>query len=72
MLITLQNAPDCSIAAWGKSLGWILSNGEPAKSRVHRALERLKAEKLVTQRRERWVLTNSGKKEAKRLEEQAT
>jgi AAA domain len=72
MLITLQNAPVGSIATWAKSIGWILSNGDPAKSRVHRALERLKAEKLVTQRRGRWVLTNAGKKEAERLEGQAT
>jgi Mn-dependent DtxR family transcriptional regulator len=39
--------------------------------RVHRALDRLKSERLVTQKRKRWVLTAAGKKEAERLEEQA-
>jgi hypothetical protein len=72
MLITLHNAPVGSIATWAQMIGWILQNGEPAKSRVHRTLERLKTEKLVSQNRGRWVLTAAGKKEAEPLEEQAT
>ena len=72
LLIVMHNAPDRAIASWATSLGWIAATtGEPLKSRVHRTLERLKAEKLVTQKRARWILTSPGKKEAERLEEQA-
>jgi hypothetical protein len=71
VLITLHNAPVGSFASWAQSLGWLLPNSEPAKSRVHRTLERLRAEKLVTQKRNRWILTKAGKVEAEKLEEQA-
>jgi hypothetical protein len=72
MLIALHSAPVGSFATWATMLGWIMPNGEPAKSRVHRTIERLKAERLVTQKRQRWVLTTAGAKEAERLKEQAT
>jgi hypothetical protein len=72
LLIVMHNAPDHNLASWAEHLGWISpSNGEPLKPRVHRTLERLKAEKLVTQKRGRWLLTAPGKREAERLAEQA-
>jgi hypothetical protein len=71
VLITMNNAPVGSFATWAKHLGWLLPNGEPAKSRVERTLHRLKAEKLVTQKRGRWLLTAAGKKEAEQLEQRA-
>jgi AAA domain len=71
MLITLLNAPVGSIATWAKSLEWLTPNGEPSKSRVQRAIERLHAGKLVAKKRDRWTLTKGGKAEAERLVEQA-
>jgi hypothetical protein len=72
LLITINHAPDHSFSSWGTSLGWLLPSGEPAKSRIHRTLERLKEERLVTQKRKRWILTKAGKTEAERLQEQAS
>jgi hypothetical protein len=72
VLIVMANAPDHALSTWAEHLGWISpTTGEPLKPRVHRALERLKQEKLATQQRGRWVLTPRGKKEAERLQEQA-
>ena len=52
-------------------LGWMSKTGDPLKGQVHKVLERLRAEKLVTQKRGRWVLTGAGKTEADRLAGQA-
>ncbi len=71
LIITMHNDPDHSMSAWAEALGWRSTTGEPLKSRVHRTLERLKAERLVTQKRGNWTLTATGKTEAKRLEDQA-
>jgi hypothetical protein len=71
VLIAMLHAPDRPIASWAEALGWLSKTGEPLKSRVHRTLDRLKTEKLVSQKRGRWVTTAAGKKEAERLEQQA-
>jgi hypothetical protein len=49
-------------AAWATACSW---NGDKAKSKVSRILERLKEDKLVTRTRKGWVLTNLGKDEAR-------
>jgi hypothetical protein len=73
LLIVMHNAPDHTLSTWAQDLGWLSqTNGEPLKMRVHRTLDRLKTEKLVTQKRSRWTLTPTGKKEAERLEESAS
>jgi hypothetical protein len=71
LLIVTANAPDHSLSTWAEHLEWLSTSGEPLKSRVHRTLERLKSEKLATQKRGRWMLTTAGKKEAARLQGQA-
>jgi AAA domain len=72
LLIVMHNAPDRTLAGWAESLGWISrTTNEPMKGQVHKVLDRLKAERLVTQKRNRWLLTSAGKKEVERLEEQA-
>jgi AAA domain len=71
LLLVMRTAPDRPMSAWAELLGWISTTGEPLKSRVHRALERLKAEGLAIQKRGRWTLTAAGNKETERLEEQA-
>jgi hypothetical protein len=72
LLLVMHNAPDRTISAWAEALGWVSrTSGEPLKGQVHKVLDRLKAEKLVAQKRGRWLLTGAGKKEAERLEDQA-
>jgi hypothetical protein len=76
VLLVMLTAPDHSLSAWAESLGWISVTGEPQKMkpqkmRVHRALERLKSERMTSQDRGRWVLTTRGKREAERLRNQA-
>jgi hypothetical protein len=72
LLIVMANAPDHPLSTWAEHLGWrAATTGEPLKSRVSRTLERLKEAKLATKDRDRWTLTNKGKKEAERLQEQA-
>ena len=57
---------NCSMADFARALGWFQSNGEPAKSRVQRALERLEKTKpkLVRRNRGKWLLTDEGEKAA--------
>jgi hypothetical protein len=72
LLITMHQAPDRTLAGWAEALGWTSpTTGEALRARVHRTLDRLKAEKMVAQKRGRWTLTGSGKNEAEKLEDQA-
>jgi len=50
------------------ALGWFNTTGKPAKSRVYRAIEKLRAAKLVTKGRgdDSYVLTAAGKEEARK------
>jgi hypothetical protein len=73
VLVVMHQAPDRTLASWAELLGWTSpTTGEPLKMRVHRALDRLKSEKLATQKRDRWILTNAVKTEAEKLEGQAS
>jgi DNA polymerase I-like protein with 3'-5' exonuclease and polymerase domains len=53
---------DMSIADLARALEWFFADGRPAKSRVQRALSRLKAEGLMKQSRGKWDLTDKGRK----------
>jgi hypothetical protein len=67
MLIPGQSIADLAIAC-----GWRTSSGDPYKSKVQRALKRLAADKLVTQKRDTWMLTEAGKKAAETAASGAT
>lgn len=72
LLVVMANAPDHTLSTWAEHLRWMSATGAPLKGQVHKVLDRLKSEKLVTQDRGRWVLSAKGKKEAQRLQEQAS
>jgi hypothetical protein len=59
-----------SIADLARAAGWILSNGEPHKSKVDRALKRLKKAGLVKPERGKWDLTDKGVKLARKLKKE--
>ena len=67
LLIALLHNSTRSIADLARAVGWVLASGDPAKSRVHRALERLEKAKpkLVANNRGGWALTDAGKMAAK-------
>lgn len=67
LLVTLLKEPDRSVADLARACGWTSPNGEPHKSKVHRVLERLSKvkPKLVAKGRDRWALTEAGKKSAR-------
>jgi hypothetical protein len=67
VLIVLPRHVDSSLADIAGVLGWRDKKGEPARMKVHRALEALKAQKLVKKHRGCWKLTTAGEKEAERL-----
>ena len=57
-----------SIADLAKACGWMSANGEPHKSKVHRALDRMMTKErpaLVKKQRGQWQLTEEGKKVAR-------
>jgi len=64
LLFEMMRDKSGSMAAWARACGWLLANGEPQKSKVHRLLTELKNEKLVKHVRRKWQLTDAGKKEA--------
>ncbi len=53
-----------SVAQLATACGWRTSSGEAYKSKVQRVLKRLAADKLVTKKRDTWMLTEAGKKAA--------
>ena len=61
LLYAMDHHPDDTFAEWATHCGW---NGDKAKSKVSRVLDRLKEDKLVHRNRKGWVLTQSGKNEA--------
>jgi hypothetical protein len=71
VLLVMLEATGKSLAQWAALLGWRDRNGEPAKYRVQRAIQRLENGNLVRKLREQWRLTTSGKKEAERLKDGA-
>lgn len=62
LLFAMNAHPNDSFSSWATHCGW---NGDKAKSKVSRTLERLQADKLVMRNRKGWVLTNLGKDEAR-------
>jgi hypothetical protein len=67
LLVAMRGNADRSIADLARACGWTLQSGEPAKSRVHRLIERLEKTKpkLVSKGRgDRWQLTDAGKSAA--------
>ena len=60
-MYAMEHHPDETFAGWATRCGW---NGDRAKSKVSRVLERLKEDKLVQRNRKGWVLTQYGKNEA--------
>lgn len=67
LLVALLHDANRSMADLARAVNWIFANGEPAKSRVQRTLERMEKSKpkLVDNNRGKWLLTEAGKKAAK-------
>jgi hypothetical protein len=61
LLYALLHHPDDTFVGWANNCGW---NGEKAKSKVSRVMERLREDKLVFRSRKGWTLTPSGEREA--------
>ena len=64
LLYAMLHHPDSTYAEWATACGW---NGEQAKSKVFRSMERLKEDKLVMKYRGSLKLTKAGEDEAKRI-----
>ena len=65
VLYWLNQQPSISLRDIAANAGWINEQGVPAKPKVQRLLKRLKAEKLVANRRGSWRITDAGKAELK-------
>jgi hypothetical protein len=68
VLLLMQMHPGKSLADMASSLSWFYESGDPDKSRSQRATNALKKDGMVKLERNKWTLTEKGKKEAKRLE----
>lgn len=69
VLAALLSNPDASMADIAEGCGWTFASGEPAKSRVRRAINRIDTSakpKLLRKNREKWELTEEGKTAARR------
>jgi hypothetical protein len=67
----LADCPGASLKGMAEVLGWKYANGEPAKSRVQRAVDKLKGWKFVENSRAGLMLTEKGKSEAKEVSKNA-
>jgi len=63
VLFWLNQRPGISIADIAREAGWVNDRDEPLKAKVHRCLERLKADRLVRLYRRKWVITAAGRAE---------
>ena len=69
ILILLDMHPGKSLAGMAEALSWFFESGDADKSRASRAANSLRKDGMLNlERRGRWVLTDKGTKEAKRLE----
>ena len=60
----LHASPGASFAILAQKAGWMMGDGRPHKMRVHRIMERIKADKFVEQyRSHKYRLTKKGEKE---------
>jgi hypothetical protein len=67
LLVLLNTTPGGSIASLAEALGWQFIDGRPARSRVQRALKRLKDWQLIKpERGNDYALTEKGKTAAKK------
>jgi AAA domain len=69
ILAALLLLPDASMAAIAEHNGWVYGNGDPAKTRVKNAIDRIHANAkpaLIRKNRQRWELTEAGKEAARR------
>jgi hypothetical protein len=71
VLKQLADCPGASLKGMAEVLGWKYANGEPAKSRVQRAVDKLKGWKFVENSRAGLMLTEKGKSEAKEVSKNA-
>jgi len=63
LLAELNSNPDRSVADLARACKWMLTTGEPHKSKVERVLTRLRIAKLIKKvRGRRWRLTDEGRK----------
>ena len=70
VLVLLHDSPGASIKGMAEALDWWMGKGDsrkPAKSRVQRALSKLKRDGFARTERDGWELTEKGQKEAKRI-----
>jgi hypothetical protein len=65
LLHAMLHFPNASFAEWAHSCHWTAKDGKPAKYKVDRAMKRLIEDKLVRRYRGGYVLTATGKDEAK-------
>jgi hypothetical protein len=68
VLVAVSENERQSYAALADGLGWSMKGGKPHKVRVQRAAKRLMGDRLVRAVRGGLVLTDNGKKEAKRVQ----
>lgn len=66
LLYEMLKNSNASISSWALACAWKSETGTPHKSKVHRLLESLSAEKLVRRSRGKWLLTPQGKTEAEK------
>jgi len=69
LITTMAANPGASVAELAAKAGWVSVQGKPAKSKVHRLLHALKAQRLVAMELENWVLTSTGERAAKKFQE---
>lgn len=72
LLARLDGGQAMSIAQLARALGWFFADGRPYKSKVHRALNRLKAAGMMKSSRGDWDLTDKGEKAARELKKGAS
>jgi hypothetical protein len=68
LLAAMLDHPGGSIAELAQACGWFVKDGNPAKARVQRRIDRLAKEvapKLIRKKRDRWQLTAEGEKAAR-------
>lgn len=67
VLVQLKDDGSASEAKIASALGWRFKNSDPDKSKVHRAIIKLRADKLITGARDGYVLTKEGIKACEKI-----
>ena len=70
LLVAIAENEGASLADLAEKLGWRSTTGTPLKSKVHRLLEKLKAQKLAKNELNKWILTPAGQKLAAKVAEE--